>query len=119
VSTSTLTMEVRRLNDRASVIDVRGAITATSEATLMSAYNDATSDSTRAVILNFVDLEYLNSSGIGLLVTLLVRAQRQKQRLLAYGLNDHYRHIFELTRLNDAIGIYATEHEALSSTGVG
>ena len=48
----------------------------------------------------------MNSGGIGLLVTLLVRANRQKQRLLAFGLNDHYRQIFELTRLDEAIGIY-------------
>lgn len=113
MSSTTLTMQIRRLNDRASVIDVQGSVTAASEVALMDAYNQATSDTTRAIILNFKELEYLNSSGIGLLVTLLVRAQRQKQRLLAYGLNDHYRHIFELTRLNDAIGIVATEQEAL------
>jgi anti-sigma B factor antagonist len=47
-----------------------------------------------------------------LLVTLLVRANRQKQRLLAYGLSDHYRQIFELTRLNEAIAIYTSEDEA-------
>ena len=58
------------------------------------------------MILNFSGLEYMNSGGIGLLVTLLVRANRQKQRLLAYGLTDHYRQIFELTRLDEAIGIY-------------
>ena len=45
----------------------------------------------------------MNSSGIGLLVTLLIRIQRQKQRLVAYGLTDHYIQIFELTRLNEAI----------------
>jgi len=118
VSTSTLTMVVRQLNDRASVIDVHGAITATSESVLMNAYSDATRASTRAVILNMIDLEYLNSSGIGLLVTLLVRAQRQKHRLLAFGLNDHYRHIFELTRLNDAIGIYDSEQDALAAVSV-
>ena len=33
----------------------------------------------------------MNSGGIGLLVTLLVRAQRQRQRVLAFGLSDHYR----------------------------
>jgi anti-sigma B factor antagonist len=108
-------MQVRRPNERASVIDVHGSVTAGSEAALMDTYNQATSDTTRAVILNFNELDYLNSSGIGLLVTLLVRAQRQKQRLLAYGLNDHYRHIFELTRLNDAIGIFANEEEALAA----
>jgi anti-anti-sigma factor len=67
------------------------------------------------IILNFSGLEYMNSSGIGLLVTLLIRVNRQKQKLLAYGLSEHYRQIFELTRLNEAIGIYATEAEALSA----
>ena len=55
----------------------------------------------------------MNSSGIGLLVTLLIRVNRQKQKLLAVGLQDHYRHIFELTRLNEAIQIFDTEAEAL------
>ena len=50
-----------------------------------------------------------------LLVTLLVRANRAKQRLLACGLNDHYRQIFELTRLDEAISIYANEAEALTA----
>jgi len=64
--------------------------------------------------LNFTGLEYMNSSGIGLIVTLLIRINRQKQRMLAYGLSDHYQHIFELTRLNDAIKIFDSEAAALS-----
>jgi anti-sigma B factor antagonist len=55
----------------------------------------------------------MNSGGIGLLVTLLVRANRQKQALFAFGLSDHYRQIFELTRLDEAVGIYETESDAL------
>ena len=70
---------------------------------------------TRAVILNFTGLEYMNSGGIGLLVTLLVRANRAKQKLLAFGLTEHYRQIFELTRLDEAIGIYDTEAEAVAA----
>jgi anti-sigma B factor antagonist len=45
----------------------------------------------------------------------LIRAQRQQQRLLACGLSDHYKQIFDLTRLNEAIGIYDTEAEALAA----
>src|SRR5262249_6883854 len=55
------------------------------------------------------------SSGIGLLVTLLVRANRQEQKLFAYGLSDHYRDIFSLTRLSEAIHIYGSEGEALAA----
>ena len=67
------------------------------------------------VILNFEGLEYMNSGGIGLLVTLLVRANRQKQKLLAYGLTDHYRQIFSLTRLDEAISIHPDKESALSA----
>jgi anti-sigma B factor antagonist len=110
-----LTMDVRVIGPGTSIVDITGDITASCEDVLMDAYTQATSDDTHAVILNFSGLEYMNSGGIGLLVTLLVRANRQKQRLLAYGLNDHYRQIFELTRLDEAIGIYPTEVDALAA----
>jgi anti-sigma B factor antagonist len=61
----------------------------------------------------------MNSGGIGMLVTLLVRANRQRQQLFAYGLNEHYRQIFELTRLDEAIGIYENEADALAAAGEG
>lgn len=113
----TVTMEVRPVSEVASVVDITGEITATSEEPLMEAYEQATSASTRAVILNFSGLDYMNSGGIGLLVTLLVRANRQKQALLAFGLSEHYRQIFELTRLDDAIHIYHNEADALAAVG--
>ncbi len=97
------------------MIDIEGEVTAASEAVLMDAYGRASGDATRWVVLNFSGLEYMNSSGIGLLVTLLVRANRQKQRLLAFGLTDHYRQIFELTRLDEAIGIHGSESEAIAA----
>ena len=70
---------------------------------------------TDSIILNFSQLEYMNSSGIGLLVTMLIRVQRQKQQLLAYGLSDHYQQIFELTRLSEAITIYPDEAAAVTA----
>ena len=111
----TVTMQERRASDQASVIDIRGDVTAACEEVLMEAYARATDDRTRAIVLNFSDLEYMNSGGIGLLVTLLVRANRQQQQLLAYGLNEHYRQIFQLTRLDEAIGLHETEAQALAA----
>jgi len=98
-----------------SIIDIQGDVSAFAEKVLMDAYAEASTPTTRTIILNFSGLEYMNSSGIGLLVTLLIRINRQKQRMLAFGLSEHYRHIFELTRLNDAIKIYGTEAEALAA----
>jgi anti-sigma B factor antagonist len=111
----TMTMEVRRAGDTLGVIAVQGDVTAASEDALMDAYTRAADGSTRAILLDFSGLGYMNSGGIGLLVTLLVRANRAKQRLLACGLTDHYRQIFELTRLDEAISIYSDEAEALAA----
>ena len=110
-------MDVHRVDDHTSVVDIKGEVTAASEGALMDAYAEASGPTTRSIVLNFSDLEYMNSGGIGMLVTLLVRANRQRRRLLAYGLNDHYRQIFELTRLDEAIGIHDGEAAAVAAAG--
>jgi anti-sigma B factor antagonist len=107
-------MNVRKISNTISIIDIEGEVSAFAEDTLMEAYTEASTPTTRMIILNFGGLEYMNSSGIGLIVTLLIRVNRQKQRLLAYGLSEHYKRIFELTRLNEAIGIYDSEAEVLA-----
>jgi anti-sigma B factor antagonist len=113
-----VSMSVRKAAEDTCIIDIHGEINAFAENILMDAYTQASSAGAQNILLNFSDLEYMNSSGIGLLVTLLIRANRQKQRLMAYGLSDHYRQIFELTRLNEAILIYSNESEALASVNV-
>jgi anti-sigma B factor antagonist len=108
------TFEVREPSGPVRVIDIQGDITAASEDVLMEAYARASDDAVKAIVLGFTGLDYMNSGGIGLLVTLLVRAQRQHQRVLAYGLSEHYRQIFELTRLDEAMSIHDSEDEALA-----
>jgi anti-sigma B factor antagonist len=108
-------MDVRKVNEKVSIIDIKGELTAFAEGVLMDAYNQASDGRVRAIVLNFEGLEYMNSSGIGLLVTLLIRVNRERQRLLTYGLTEHYRNIFQITRLDDAISIYDSEEEAVQA----
>jgi anti-sigma B factor antagonist len=107
--------EVREVSAPVRVIDITGDITAASEDVLMDAYARASGNGVRAIVLSFERLDYMNSGGIGLLVTLLVRAQRNHQQVLAYGLSEHYRQIFELTRLDEAVGIHQSEADALAA----
>ncbi|MGH2749696.1 MAG: STAS domain-containing protein [Actinomycetota bacterium] len=108
---------VRDAGSGAAIIDIKGEVTARSEDALMGAFAEANESRPQAILLNFTDLEYMNSSGIGLLVTLLVRTNRQRQQLFAFGLTEHYRQIFELTRLDEAVGIHDTEGDALAAAG--
>jgi anti-sigma B factor antagonist len=112
---TTSRLEVRTPRPGCSVIELAGEVTGASEAALSDAYERAATEGTRSVMLDFGSLQYMNSSGIGLLVTLLVRANRNRQRMLAFGLSDHYRQIFELTRLDEAIAIHETEDAALAA----
>ena len=112
--TANLTMGVRDAGNGVRVIDIEGEITSFSEKEITTAHDEA-GNGARAVILNFEGLEYMNSGGIGLLVTTLIRAQRTGHTLSAYGLTDHYRQIFALTRLDEAIAIYENEDAALAA----
>lgn len=111
--TTNLTMDTREVTDGVRVIDISGEITAFSEEEIKSAHEKA-GDGASAVILNFEGLDYMNSGGIGLLVTTLIRAQRAGHELRAFGLTDHYRQIFTLTRLDEAISIYEDEKAAVA-----
>ena len=99
----------------AAILRISGDITSASEADLGAAYGLAVANGARAVVLDFSQLEYMNSGGIGLLVTLLVRAQRAGGRLVATGLSEHYRQIFSLTRLDEAIVIHDDEPAAVAA----
>ncbi|MEO8106030.1 MAG: STAS domain-containing protein [Actinomycetes bacterium] len=110
-----VTMSVHVPERGTAVIEISGEVTAACEPVLMSAYEEACAPGTRFIVLDFTGLSYMNSGGIGMLVTLLVRANRQQQKLAAVGLTDHYRQIFELTRLDEAIALHADAQTALMS----
>ena len=111
---TTTTIERVRTGDIA-ILRISGDVTSASDAELTDGFGAALDDGARAVALDFSAMEYMNSGGIGLLVTLLVRAQRAGVRLLAIGLSDHYRQILALTRLDEAIEILPDEAAATAA----
>jgi anti-anti-sigma factor len=66
------------------------------------------------VILNFTDVDYINSTGIAVIVGLLARARSDGRPLKAFGLSDHYREIFQITRLADFMPIFDDQPAALA-----
>lgn len=108
-----LEAQVRRL-PRVSIIDLRGEIDAFAEEALNAAYAEAESGEVDTILLNFSRVDYINSTGIALIVSLLTRARKAKRRLLAYGLSEHYVEIFRITRLVDFMGIFPDEASALA-----
>lgn len=106
---------VRKVSPFVNAIDIEGDITGGSEPILSQAYASATEGGVRTVIFNFTNLGYMNSLGMGTLVTLLIRSHREKKNLVSYGLNEHYRRIFAITHLDQVLHNYETEAIALDT----
>jgi anti-sigma B factor antagonist len=97
-----------------AVIEMRGELNADAEQALNAAYAEASSRDPSSVLLNFRDVEYINSTGIALIVGILAQARKERQGISASGLSDHYREIFQITRLVDFMSIFPDEKTALA-----
>jgi anti-sigma B factor antagonist len=73
----------------------------------------------RRLVLDFTATSYINSSGIALVVSVLARARAEGRRVAAFGLSEHYREIFEITRLSDFIEICPDLESAVDAAPAG
>jgi anti-anti-sigma factor len=108
------------LRERAGavILDLVGDIDSRADAKLQSAYEEAVRGS-RSVVLNFTRADYINSTGIALIVALLADARDQGVQITACGTSDHYRKIFEITRLADFMPIADDEDGAVAGAERG
>ena len=102
-----------RRRDGVAVIDLAGDVNADAEQALETAWTEVAAERPEAVVLNFGDVRYINSTGIALIVGLLAKARASGLPIRAYGLTAHYREIFEITRLADLVTIAGDEESAV------
>ena len=102
-----------RDRDGIAVIDLTGDVNSSAEAALDAAYDEAVARGATEIALNFNDVDYINSTGIALIVGLLARARKTGIGVRAFGLSEHYRSIFEITRLADFLAINPDEDSAV------
>ena len=92
-----------RKEDGVAVIDLTGEVSGPAEQMLLEAY--ANTGGEPVVLLDFSAVDYINSTGIALIVGLLAQARTAGQEVQARGLAEHYREIFRITRLSDFMTI--------------
>jgi anti-sigma B factor antagonist len=113
MSTKSLEAHVRFVPGVA-ILDLHGEINSLGEDVLNAAYAEAEGQAPDAILLNFSDVPYINSTGLALIVGLLARARKAHRRLLVCGLSDHFLEIFEITRLVDFMRVFPDEASALT-----
>jgi anti-anti-sigma factor len=88
-----------------ALIELTGDIDAGAAKVLEDAYTAAAGQGAPRIMLDFERVGYINSTGIALIVGVLARARRDQRQLIARGLSERYRQLFEITRLADFIQV--------------
>ena len=100
----------------AAVIELSGEVDGSAATVLTTAYEYAVSGAPDlgTVVLDFAAVDYINSTGIALIVSVLARARAERRKVVASGLTPHYREIFDITRLSDFIELFPDLDHAVS-----
>jgi anti-sigma B factor antagonist len=101
--------------DAGTTIVLAGEINGSARDALDAAYTDVPDGD--PLLLDFGAVGYINSTGIALIVGVLARARAQSRPVSACGLSEHYREIFEITRLSDFMTILADEQTLAADHG--
>jgi anti-sigma B factor antagonist len=98
-----------------AVLRFEGDIASTSKDAVLGAYQGLSKETAKLVMLDFTGVEYINSSGIALIIQLLIEASNSGQKVYAFGLSAHFTKVFTMVGITKYASIYPTQAEALAA----
>lgn len=105
------------LDGAIATVKMTGDLTHAAEQRLINTYEKAASSKVKYIILDFLQVEYINSAGMSIIITMLTRSQEMGQELRACGLSPHFQKIFNMVGLSKYIVHYENVQAALQSIG--
>ena len=97
-----------------TVIRFTGDITSTSQAAVTGTY-EALPESAKRILLDFSKVEYLNSSGIALVIQMMIAASKKSQTIVTFGLNPHFRKVFTMVGITKYTSLHPDEKSACAA----
>jgi anti-sigma B factor antagonist len=98
-----------------SVLRFEGDIASTSKDAVLGAYQSLPKERIRIVLLDFSKVDYINSSGIALVIQLLIEASNAGQKVYAFGLSAHFTKVFTMVGITKYAGLFPGQAEALAA----
>lgn len=111
---SALQVHIRR-EPAAAVIELHGDVNSDGEVEIKGAYDQVTGDGASPVLLDLSHTQYINTSGISVLITVAMTAKKAGSVILVSGASPHYKKVFDLVRFSSFVTMFDTEAEALAS----
>jgi anti-sigma B factor antagonist len=96
------------------ILAFSGDISSTSKDAILAAYHGLqVSDS--PLLLDFTGVDYINSSGIAIIIQMLLEAHKSGSRSVGiFGLSAHFKKVFTMVGIGKYASIYDDENSALA-----
>jgi len=98
-----------------TVVTLEGRLDLATGANLKEEIKKVCDKGAKKIHLNLEKVEFINSSGLGALVSVMKQVRNKKGKLTLSNLAAYVREIFEITQLSHVFEIYETQPEALAS----
>jgi anti-anti-sigma factor len=96
------------------VLRFSGDITSASKGAVLGTYEALPKESKR-ILLDFSNAEYMNSSGIALIIQMLIQAGKAGQSVQTFGLSSHFRKVFTMVGMTKYTKLYSDEPTACAA----
>jgi len=92
-----------------------GDISSASRDAVVGSYEALDKSANPSVLLDFKGVEYLNSSGIALVIQILMAAAKVKHTVAICGLTPHFTKVFTMVGITKYANLYVNEAAALAT----
>lgn len=98
-----------------TVLRFEGDIASTSKDAVLGTFQSLPKETTKLVLLDFTGVDYINSSGIALVIQLLIEASNSGQKVYCFGLSAHFTKVFTMVGITKYAGLFPSQTEALAA----
>ena len=94
-----------------TVLRYAGDITSTSKAAVLDTFQGLQTEN-RRIVLDFTGVDYLNSSGIALIIQMMIAANKSGQTVQTFGLKPHFKKVFTMVGITKYTTLHPDEQTA-------
>lgn len=98
-----------------TILRFEGDIASTSKDAVLGAYQALPKATAKIILLDFTKVDYINSSGIALVIQMLIEASNAGQKVYAYGLSPHFTKVFTMVGITKYAGLFPDQAAAIAA----
>jgi anti-anti-sigma factor len=110
-----LKVQTRKIDEKATILELVGDVNSDGDTLIKDAYRKAVSEGANTVAFDMTNTEYINTSGISVLISVVMEAKKASQKVLVFGVSPHYKKVFDLVRFSVYVTMFDDEASARAS----